>query len=1255
LVTLAAGYHATRRLRQAIPKLKEKERMADWPMPSDYSAMLQNPRVAFKDPSLQAGSITYEPNSKQPKVCGAGAFAVVYQARLSGQKKAIRAFTTYRNGVQERYQEISKHLATLNLPYLVGFEYLERGIRATVKGRSQFYPLITMDWAAGMPLYEWSAERCLARETRRLRQAADQWKLLIEALAGARMAHGDLQHANILVDDRDQFRLVDYDGMCVPSLIGKPTIECGVAPYQHPQRNANTLLSLSLDNFSAIFIYVALRALAAHPELWDQCVVATKYDKLLFQPEDFKNRSASLVYRRLQSSTDSDLPRLSKVLFDLYHGSIRDVPALKDVLFSYDSVRTLLDQKLFDQAVDLVDRQNAVGNLPQDLVPRVENARKRVNRLVALRARIAAGDERTIKDLYDGSLLDDYPAAAAEVATARFAAKVIPILDCLAQAQRLRQYRTLQQIWDANRSLLEPRKSAQSFRTEVEKWRPANEACATILRLVDQPTCDPDQLRTAMRRLQAGGGHPEIDVQMQQRLDRVLARAVVWQKLQAVLTPSAGISEQADQELVRTWDDLLFAGWDPARGERPKFAAAQQRLQILVQLSQVLVKTSSPTQQTEREICHVVAQLPAGYQFSQIQRGQTAKRRLELAEQALAAAQRQDDLALARHWSDLSALAGQNLLDAAAQARAVFAQNRFVAWSAFRFAADSAAADPGTQSDMALIAQWNESLFAGWPVAEPQRAIVDQARQRQDILRRLGLCSANTAPAALNVEREICELSAHFPPQYQHSYTARVDLARQRIEALQQLQRVVQSGGDEEQILAAWKTVHDTEASNAADPTCRQRVGLAQQRVSLWEQIAAVLKEVDVNPGERAESQLLRLWNDPVLRGWNRAEACRPRLVGAQQNDAILQQLRQAIGKQPTPQGEEEICRLAERLPQKYEYADRLRTSQARQRLDVYTRLTQQLRAGTPEAAIQETAEALAQVQGTVLLDRVAQQRVELARQRTPVIRVLESLPPTMAPEKYDAQILAVWREDILHDCLEAKRWEPRYRLACRRRDLIVRLDAALSLSDEPAIGEIICDRELADYLPYLDSSRPRVADVRRNTQESRELLRTIEKNCRDAFYQRFDVRVLRRCPYIFTSVRPTLVAWTREEILPLERMNLCVVKGRDNITHSTANTYRVRWGLPEPRFAEEFLVGVAPRRLGKQSDPQSLDGKIHLIPISHETYLREGCTLFWSGGEAGFVYVWAVVNLGFCALNSPPLELGPIRAPIKRGSNLDW
>ena len=49
-----------------------------WPLASHFSAMLQNPRVAFRDPNLQACRIEKD-HRNQPRPW-AGSFAVVYKA-----------------------------------------------------------------------------------------------------------------------------------------------------------------------------------------------------------------------------------------------------------------------------------------------------------------------------------------------------------------------------------------------------------------------------------------------------------------------------------------------------------------------------------------------------------------------------------------------------------------------------------------------------------------------------------------------------------------------------------------------------------------------------------------------------------------------------------------------------------------------------------------------------------------------------------------------------------------------------------------------------------------------------------------------------------------------------------------------------------------------------------------------------------------------------------------------------------------------
>jgi len=76
-------------------------------------------------------------------------------------------------------------------------------------------------------------------------------------LKQAGIAHGDWQHANILIvreDGKQRLRLVDYDGMFVPPLQGKSCPELGHANYQHPNRKGADF-NLTLDHFSSVLIY----------------------------------------------------------------------------------------------------------------------------------------------------------------------------------------------------------------------------------------------------------------------------------------------------------------------------------------------------------------------------------------------------------------------------------------------------------------------------------------------------------------------------------------------------------------------------------------------------------------------------------------------------------------------------------------------------------------------------------------------------------------------------------------------------------------------------------------------------------------------------------------------------------------------------------------------------------------------------------------------------------------------------------------
>src|SRR5262245_25344785 len=117
-----------------------------WPTGQEYSDAVQNPRQAFEDSELRGGRIeTDHLGLPRPR---SGNFAVVYKLECDKRTWAVKCFTREVEDQRRRYTEISAHLRRSALPYTVGFDYLERGIRV----RGQWFPVLKMEWVPGDPL-----------------------------------------------------------------------------------------------------------------------------------------------------------------------------------------------------------------------------------------------------------------------------------------------------------------------------------------------------------------------------------------------------------------------------------------------------------------------------------------------------------------------------------------------------------------------------------------------------------------------------------------------------------------------------------------------------------------------------------------------------------------------------------------------------------------------------------------------------------------------------------------------------------------------------------------------------------------------------------------------------------------------------------------------------------------------------------------------------------------------------------------------
>lgn len=304
-----------------------------WPTPADYMAAVQNPRNCFRGHADLSTGIVVSSSWGLPKAIS-GNFAVVFEARCNGRRFAVRCFTRTVIDQQQRYELLSRHLAGLWLPTMVDFVYLPEGVR--VDGR--WYPLVKMAWIEGYPLHQY-VERSLT-DPQALWQLARQWRGVVAGLRGAYMAHGDLQHGNVLVDGQGKIYLVDYDGMFVPALRGNPPEEIGHRNYQHPQRTSQDY-NEKADHLSALVIYLSLLAVAADPQLWADFHTG---ENLILSEADFKAPGQTSVWDRLKSDVDPGVKRLAKALEDYCYRSVSEVPDLETALADSPTLSTFAER-----------------------------------------------------------------------------------------------------------------------------------------------------------------------------------------------------------------------------------------------------------------------------------------------------------------------------------------------------------------------------------------------------------------------------------------------------------------------------------------------------------------------------------------------------------------------------------------------------------------------------------------------------------------------------------------------------------------------------------------------------------------------------------------------------------------------------------------------------------------------------------------------------------------------------------------------
>jgi hypothetical protein len=276
-----------------------------WPSVGEYKIAFQDLSNCILDREIKNGVVIRKHPKTGIPIPSTGRFACVFKVQCGSKTYAVRCFfnSTIKN-LQKRYELISQHLNKLSLPFFVKFEFVDRGVNIPGKG---IYPFIKMEWAEG-DLLDTFIEKHLG-EKELLEKLAEKFIDSVIEMEKNNIAHGDLQHGNILVGVKDgsiRIYFVDYDGIFIPQFRGEEAPELGHPNYQHPRRSKKHY-NEKIDRFSALIIYLSILAIANDPKLWDKYY---NEDNLIFTMKDFEYPESSEVILELSNSNSEKVHKL---------------------------------------------------------------------------------------------------------------------------------------------------------------------------------------------------------------------------------------------------------------------------------------------------------------------------------------------------------------------------------------------------------------------------------------------------------------------------------------------------------------------------------------------------------------------------------------------------------------------------------------------------------------------------------------------------------------------------------------------------------------------------------------------------------------------------------------------------------------------------------------------------------------------------------------------------------------------------------
>ena len=246
----------------------------NYPLISEYTESI----LSAEDNFNELANLRPVLDSYGRPVMSSGNFAVVYKMRdiVTDKLYAVKCFTREQTGREDAYREISDYLQNVYCNFIVKVKYYSDELFVdTNQSDTSEFPVLVMDWIDGIGLEEYISQN--ADNNEKLELLSANFIAMIGELLPNHFAHGDLKPDNIIIDKDGNIKLIDYDGMFVPSMEGQVSPELGTPQFQYSNRKPEDFNEY-IDDYGALYLALLLRLIAISDKTFDNVVSVNNHE-----------------------------------------------------------------------------------------------------------------------------------------------------------------------------------------------------------------------------------------------------------------------------------------------------------------------------------------------------------------------------------------------------------------------------------------------------------------------------------------------------------------------------------------------------------------------------------------------------------------------------------------------------------------------------------------------------------------------------------------------------------------------------------------------------------------------------------------------------------------------------------------------------------------------------------------------------------------------------------------------------------------